>query len=386
MKKTRIPGLYRLPDGRWKVRATAICGRTGKLKEATRTLPAGAAEEEALTALVALKQELRAGVEAAPKPGKRLCVSDYAEQWLERKAARVRPSVARNYEAKLGLFILPRLGDLSVDALTRADVETWVGWAERATMKDGRPYARETIQGWWRVLRSLLQDATAELGLPRDPTDRVRPPKPRAVTRREKGTLTRSELADLLAGVKRFAPDRYAEVYLLAYTGMRAGELFALHFEDLDEKRGRILIRRSVWNGHEDATKTDDPREVAFPPPMRAVVEAHRATLRLAGRDVGRGDLVFPADNGRHRLPQSLHKPLALAATAAGIERKVSPQVLRRSFNTLLLEAGVDRIVLRSQMGHTSEEMTERYAGVPIERKQAAVVRLIGGVTTGREA
>lgn len=74
---------------------------------------------------------------------------------------------------------------------------------------------------------------------------------------------------------------------------------------------------------------------------------------------------MFPADNGAYRLSQSLHKPLKLAAEAAGLDIKVTPQVLRRTFNTLMLDLKVDRIVLRSQMGHSSEEMTERDSGIP---------------------
>jgi len=66
-----------------------------------------------------------------------------------------------------------------------------------------------------------------------------------------------------------------------------------------------------------------------------------------------------------------------LAAEAAGIEVRVTPQVLRRTFNTLMVHAGVDRIVLRSQMGHCSEEMTARYAGVAIADKQAALSRVL---------
>jgi len=56
---------------------------------------------------------------------------------------------------------------------------------------------------------------------------------------------------------------------------------------------------------------------------------------------------------------------------------KVTPQVLRRTFNTLMLLAGVDRVVLRSQMGHCSEEMTERYAGIRNEAKVEAVKQLV---------
>ena len=53
--------------------------------------------------------------------------------------------------------------------------------------------------------------------------------------------------------------------------------------------------------------------------------------------------------------------------------------MLRRTFDTLLISAGVDRIVLRSMIGHTTEEMTERYAGVRHEDKRAAVLRLVQG-------
>ena len=74
-----------------------------------------------------------------------------------------------------------------------------------------------------------------------------------------------------------------------------------------------------------------------------------------------------------------VREPLELAAKAAGIQQAVTPQVLRRTFNTLIMLAGADRITLRAMMGHTSEEMTERYSGVSTEAKQAAVVRLFRG-------
>ena len=41
-----------------------------------------------------------------------------------------------------------------------------------------------------------------------------------------------------------------------------------------------------------------------------------------------------------------------------------------------MLHAGVDRVVLRAQMGHCSEEMTERYAGVSADAKREAVARI----------
>jgi integrase len=79
---------------------------------------------------------------------------------------------------------------------------------------------------------------------------------------------------------------------------------------------------------------------------------------------------------GGYRGPESLHKPPREARRTAELERVVGPQVLRRTFNTLMLHAGVDRIVLRPQMGHCREEMTARYACVSVGAKRSAVERL----------
>ena len=73
------------------------------------------------------------------------------------------------------------------------------------------------------------------------------------------------------------------------------------------------------------------------------------------------------------RRSQSLVKVFELAREAAKIEQRISPQVLRRSVNTAMVRAGVDRIVQRAIMGHTSEAMTERYTGVDMQDKLTAI-------------
>jgi len=49
--------------------------------------------------------------------------------------------------------------------------------------------------------------------------------------------------------------------------------------------------------------------------------------------------------------------------------------VLRRSLNTQLVMARVDRITTRPILGHTSETMTQRYAGIDEESKGETVAR-----------
>jgi integrase len=146
-----------------------------------------------------------------------------------------------------------------------------------------------------------------------------------------------------------------------------------------------VHIRRSVWRGKVGTTKTHDPRQVALTNQMRAVLRDHRQRLVREQHPGLEPGLVFPATHGGHRIAQSLLKTLRLVGEAVGIPTRVTPQVLRRTVNTLLLEAGVSAVVIRSQMGHASAQMTSRYAGIHQEAKMAAVERLhdlVGEVPT----
>lgn len=353
-KKTRHPGLYRLPDGKWLVRVYATDERTGRRMEKEMTLAADMTERDAVGELHALRARLAAGEIVRAKPA-RISLSDCAVQWLEAKSRRVRASTAGHMADVLSKHVLPYLGDVYLDAISRSDIELWVAKAERATMRNGQPYSRDTINGWWRVLKQFVRDVAAERGVP-DPIVRVQPPRGRARGRREQRTLTIEQLNGLLGAVKDVAPDRCAEVFTLAWTGMRPGELYALTWSDVDEARGVIHIRRAHRHGVVEETKTGDPREVPLTPAMAEVLRVHRRTLLEAQHPGLKLGLVFPSGTGGFRGPESLYKPLAAAAKMAGIEQRLGAQVLRRTFNTLLLLDGVDRVILRSMMGHCSEE------------------------------
>ena len=71
--------------------------------------------------------------------------------------------------------------------------------------------------------------------------------------------------------------------------------------------------------------------------------------------------LVFATSTGGVRGQNALGKVLRISAHAVGIPVRVGPQVLRRTFNTLLRLHGVPPEVVRAQMGHTSQAMTDRY-------------------------
>jgi integrase len=364
--KKLAPGITQRGDGSIALEATATI--EGKKRFRRAVLPAGSTLAQAKEAREALRRELTGAQAEAPIT----TLADYAVGWLARKAERLRPRVVGTYTTILAWHILPQLGEMELVAIRRVDVEGWVAYAEGARKEGGEEYSRPTLMGWWRLLTQVLRDAAADHEL-RDPTERVQGPRVHTTPKREQRTLTADQLAALLTAAAACVPDRHAEITVLAYTGMRAGELYGLRWGDVDEGAECLHVRHSASHGHITAPKGGASRVVYAPAAVLAALAQHRRLLietQHVGLDTG---LAFPSDAGTPRDAASLLKPLAIASVSAGLDLRVTPQVLRRTYNTLLVAAGADRIVLRSQLGHSSEAMTERYAGVGLDLKRKVV-------------
>jgi len=389
MSKTRYVGVYKREDGRFVVRVSART-EDGKAKQRTRLLPEGTSIEGAVRASFVMKEMVQdeaqfslIGQMTTPMP--RLkdidrdlsgTVEQYTRQWFALRRKRLKPSTEARYAEVLDRRILPRVGYMLVMEVCRTAVESWVVWAEQQRQPNGKPYAHDTLMGWWRLFAALMRDLSADYGTP-DPTRRIRPPQSDVRGLRENRVLTEAQLEEFLTAVQTYAPDRYAEVITVAMTGMRPAEVYALMWDCVSFENESIVVRRGVSNRTlTESTKTHAERVVPMPSALVAVLQEHRQRLvrdQHPGVDSG---FVFPANNGKMRLPQSARKVYELVSDALSHDVKVSPQVLRRTVNSLLVKAGVDRIILRAMMGHTSEAMTLRYSGVNLKDKQDAIRRL----------
>lgn len=386
-KKTRHPGVYRLTEGQWRIQAT-VTGPDGS-RVARRQIVEGDLED-AVIARAQLVGELRQSRSPAQQT-LRTTIADCAVRWLEVKAASVRPKTAHHYRAVLGKHILPYMGNECAEELTRAHVQGWVQWAERRQDWRGRQYSKATLMGHRRVLRNFVRDVAADLDIA-DPTRRVKPPQSKVRAVREKETLTASQLASLLATISKAFPRWYSEAFVMAMTGMRAGEVYALRWRDVEwgspERGGRITVCRSQgfvegeW--HESDTKTGDPRVIPLTAGLQGVLRRHR---RAEGRIGDQDELVFCAPDGGPRYYTGIAKALRLASDMCGIDVRVGPQVLRRTYNTLGRTV-MNEQTLQDLNGHCDGEMTQRYHRAPLELKAAGMSRyealvMEGGNTSG---
>lgn len=366
------PGIWQAGPGRWLVEVSRTDQVKGRQTRRRRYVE-GRSIVDAQRGLELLTRELEDEISASspPETTPSLSVTDYGTRWLEAKGATVRPTTLEEY-ARAVEWLCRFMGRTPAREVRRWHVQQYSTWLEGQRMPNGRAYAQSTIQTIFRASRTMFRDLAADLAVD-DPTRRVTPPHSEVKNVRELDTLSPQQLADLLVAVDTHYPQWSCAMHTLALTGMRLGELRALRWQDVDSAGRIVRIVRSASRGRIQATKTGDPRDTGIGDDLAARLEAHRVALGAEDIPVFGPALVFPSWS-THGLvaTNTLHDVLTNAASLAGIEQRVSPQVLRRTFVTLM-SRHVDRLVLRDVVGHVEEAMTARYSrSAPGERREAA--------------
>lgn len=144
---------------------------------------------------------------------------------------------------------------------------------------------------------------------------------------------------------------KYRTVFQTLYaTGMRVSEVCRLEFTDIDSKRGLILVRQG--KGKKD-------RYVPLSPKLLQVLRDYFRVYRP------KGPALFPGGiSATHLDPDSVRQALRKVALDAGLCKDVTPHVLRHTYATHLLEAGVDVTVVQKILGHASLHTTQMYLRV----------------------
>jgi len=161
------------------------------------------------------------------------------------------------------------------------------------------------------------------------------------------------------------------------FTGMRWSELSALEWRDLDEAQRCIHIRRAQVRQVVAGTKTRKRRTISVPEVVLVALRQHRnIQLREQVPGLSKG-LVFPSRAGTYRYPSSIRVALDKVCKRAELKRHVTPHWMRHTFNNLLRQAKVDKVVLRATTGHQTEAMTEHYSHVELDEKRDAVEKVL---------
>jgi site-specific recombinase XerD len=159
--------------------------------------------------------------------------------------------------------------------------------------------------------------------------------------------LSANEVERLLSALEQ---PKYRVFFTLVYaSGLRLSEACRLETRDIDAARGVIHVRLG---------KGKKERFVMLSPRLLSILREYWSLTRPPA------PWLFASSAGHPLNADMARRALKLAAMKAGVDKKVTPHVLRHSFATHLLEGGTDLRVIQVLLGHSSIKTTTRYARV----------------------
>ena len=350
MRKTRYPGIMRLQPNTYRIRARAYDPRTGKRKEKDKIV-----HNISLADAVKLRQQWMVDIEnGGRETPTRTTLKAYARSWIASRTARLAHSTASRYATALDLHIVPDLGAIYLDAVTKQDVELWL-------LEQGRVFPAVTANGWLRILKALFADASEDFGFP-NPAIRVKALEDDRPDE-DPNSLSEKELKLLLDAFRQHQPQFYPLVLTLALTGLRWGEATALKWSDLDQERGVIHVRRAHWRGRLKKLKNKRPRTAPLPPVLFEVLTQWQVQLEEAQHPGQKQGWCFPSRKGTPRTSNVMTKPMRDCLERAKIDKRVTMQGLRRSAEDVLRRLGVSGPLAEALMGHNAR-MRSHYSTV----------------------
>lgn len=220
--------------------------------------------------------------------------------------------------------------------------------------------SEQTVARRLSSVSSFYRWATQEDMAETNPASNVRRPHidPDTTTT---AALTRREAEDLLEAARSHSARSLALVDLLLTTGVRISEGLGARVSDLSSDR--IVIRRKGGT------------RAVIPLPEHTVA-ALREMTETTGTELARGDEQDPPlFTTRSGLPWDRHeagRTLQRLARKAGIEKRLSPHVLRHTHATLALDLGVPLQHLQDSLGHRDPRTTRRYDHARLRLEQSS--------------
>jgi integrase len=283
-----------------------------------------------------------------------------ADLWESKRLSQLKESSKYSVPKLLAKHVRPFFGHMALEEIKTGNVNDWILEMQRKKLEP------KTIRNMWKLFRAIMNWHAQQ----NDEQPRKWYPTLPTIPEDEQRWFTQAEVRRVVDA----AAGQYKLLFHLAgSSGLRAGELFGLHVEDLDLNRGMIRVRRSVWRGREVSTKTKKGyRDVWIDSGTSHMLKQHLGT-RTSGR-VFQSRSGTPLDTS-NVLSEVLY-PLCdqLSIPRGGLH------AFRHGRVSHLQANNVPSDFTKSQVGHSSLRMTSSYAHFSEDFARKTVERLAHGM------
>ena len=207
-----------------------------------------------------------------------------------------------------------------------------------------------TVSRGLASIRSFYQYEAKNKVVEKDPTEGIQSPK---IEKRVPSVLTSSEVALLLDQPKDVDLKGTRDKAMLEFayaTGMRVTEIISLNIEDVNLETGYATCR----NGKKE--RTVPMGNMSLKALKEYVLEARPTMIRDDNEKA-----LFVNVNGQRLTRQGFWKIIKYYKDQAHIDKDITPNVLRHSFATHLLQNGADLKSIQMMLGHSDILSTQIY-------------------------
>lgn len=290
----------------------------------------------------------------APTEANLVLINSFVDAlWLEDGLSR---NTQLAYRRDLSIFAnwLQDHGVLSLSDAAKPDVQRYLVW------RVSEQFSATSTSRFLSAARRFYRFLVREHHIVSDPLIDIKLPKkgrrlPKTLTENDVETLLNAPDTSTALGVR----DR-AMLEVLYATGLRVTELVSLELSQINLTLGAIRV----------VGKGDKERLV----PLGAeAIEWIQRYMDKARPDLVKGhslEVLFPSQQGRVMTRQTFWHRVKRYAGKIGIDKTLSPHVLRHAFATHLINHGADLRVVQMLLGHSDLSTTQIYTHVAQERLQ----------------
>src|ERR1700677_1081027 len=286
-----------------------------------------------------------------------------ADSWIMKRLPQLKESSQYSFPRLIAKHLRPYFESMPLETIKTGRVNDWITGLQKEGLEP------KTVHNMWKMFRAIMNWHSQQ----NDEQPRKWYPNLPVIPEDEQRWFTQDEIKRLVEAAK----GQYKVLFHLAgFSGLRAGELFGLHIEDLDSTRGVIHVRRSVWRGQEVTPKTRNGYRDVFIDSVTVRFLKEHLGERTSGR-------VFQSHNGTpldtHNVVRQVLKPLCkrLGMAPAGMH------AFRHGRVSHLQQQGAPAEFTKKQVGHSSLRPTNGYTHFSEVYIRETVEKLANGAGLG---
>ena len=333
----------------------------------------------------------------------KITLETWLDRWLEDYIhPTVRIKSYEKYKASLDPYIKKKIGKVPMKNLKAPDIQKVFNEMLTAGSRKGTGLSTSTVRCTRRYL-SMAYAKAVQVGIVA--RNIVNDTKPPPLVKADINPLTADQAKNLLQVIKEgdYMPPKYftfhsdlsadyekalhyASVLLALNTGMRLGEVFGLHWNDVDLNNATVSVNRSLTYSSTKGMIFQEPktkgskRKIPIPITVVMALKHYKKQQEWYVNTVGDvyeddGQLLFASWQGKpFDTKLFTRRAFKRMLAKAGIDESFTFHDLRHTHATLLLRDGVNIKVISERLGHSTITMTlDTYSHLMPDMQETAV-------------